>query len=284
MINNNSHSKITPIVCVNYNSDDDCLEYANKHASTINPIIIIDNSPSISSRLQNAENKKTIFYYFINGNIGYLNALGIGIAHANHLFPNYRFIALSNVDLEFNPETLNSHLIKLGDKYTKEGVGIIGPSILSIQTGLEQNPFLRNRPRKWKIKYWLYIAFNSHIGIYHQLLSNIKNNILSCINNNKDKNLINASEDVYSVHGSFFILSRNFIDSMNSIKWPCFLFGEEIWFSEMARLGNYKTIFINNFSVIHKEHITTGLVKSKKRVEWHHQSMRYIYEKFFKSL
>gem|GEM_PF-1813170 len=202
-----------------------------------------------------------------NKNKGYLKGCLLGAKNKE-----FDYILICNTDISFD-ENLISKLVK----EIRDNVWCVGPDIVLKKNGQHQNPFLVTRPSKNKIKFWRFIYSNLIIyNIYVWMHSN-KNRIVK----NKVNNFTNEKKEVYAVHGSCFLISKDCFDYIVMEKSDIFMYGEELFIAEIVRENKKKCMFNSNIKVIHNENQVTGFVGNRKKQKWLKNSFRYINKRFF---
>jgi len=85
---------------------------------------------------------------------------------------------------------------------------------------------------------------------------------------------------MYAPHGAVFIFTDiKFLKSLP--KFECFLFGEEIFIAEEARIKN-KTISYEPALVINDErHASISLIGKEKNRQFHADSIKYIMNQYY---
>jgi GT2 family glycosyltransferase len=69
---------------------------------------------------------------------------------------------------------------------------------------------------------------------------------------------------IYAPHGSFLIFSSEYFRAGGSLDFPCFLFGEEVYLAEVLRKLGLDVVYEPSLEVVHQEHKSTKLVKSRE--------------------
>ncbi len=240
-------------------------------------IIISENSgQNYEELILLAKNTENIIYLSSDtSNDGYLNGLGKALeAGVNRWgLPDWAFFSNSDLKIDFSQlfERINNHDIS-------QHSGVWSCDIIAHPTLDSQNPFLSKRPSKRKIQFYLLVYSNFYSFYLYNLLAKLKKNMIS----SNQQTITPEEKEVYAVHGSFFSLSRKFIESVGTIRWSGFLFGEEIWFAEMAKKNGLHVVLDSNLSIIHEEHLSTSLVSVNKRRKAHFDSMKILYNEFWK--
>lgn len=197
-------------------------------------------------------------------NKGYL---GGALPIYNELAQDYDFVSISNVDLELAPNFFEQLLLISAPK-----LGGIAPDVYTEKIMRHENPYMLTRPTKrnffvWGIIYsctWIY-------RLYHWLF----------LLKTKKRKIYPACE-LYAGHGSFIILTKEFIQYYPAIQFPGFMYGEEIFMAELVRAAGLKVWYAPSLRVFNVGNISTGLVNQKKKSQWSKESLRAIYQQFFK--
>ncbi|ELA66158.1 MULTISPECIES: glycosyltransferase [Enterococcus] len=234
-------------------------------------IILVDNaSPNNSFKeLYNLYHEDSIVDLLESKvNQGYARGNNLGYNYALKKY-NPEFIVVMNNDMEIKQKNF---LKEIENAYDRHHFSILGPDIYATQTKYHQNPQTRKilSKKQLKRKYRnLYIKDKLRVFLY------LKWKIKELFSKNIEKNN-NYSNHIYIgevienplLHGSCYILSRNFID-----KHPdkCFFEGTfmymeaEILYYQAIRDGE-KMIYYPNLKVEHHEDKSTD-AKLKSRVE-----------------
>ena len=216
-----------------------------------------------------------------NENLGYFGGARWGISNYLEGHPLPDWVIVSNVDLLIkDPDFLQ----KLAALKSTPSVGAVAPRIASALTGRNQNPFMRSRPSamrmhlyKWLYRSWL--ALNAHelaSAVFHWSRSAVTQVGRTKANPSRD-----LSRKIYAPHGSFVVLSKEYFRAGGSLDFPCFLFGEEIYLAESLRKLGLGVIYEPSLEVVHQEHKSTKLLKSRKLARFVASSAAYCADTYF---
>lgn len=260
------------IVCVNYNSYKELHQYllsVNEAAAHVRgffqvDVIVADNSTekqdlatgvydSIGVRLVVLENK------------GYLGAAQT-VINATENILQYDYVAISNVDLLFDSNTL----LHLQELKIDEDVAWVAPSIFSEKYNRDLNPCVLDRYKPWKLKalkltyyrwsYWLYERF-----VYAR----------------KKERVQEHRRCIYAGHGSFILLTVNFFKCYDQIDYPVFLYGEELYFAELIRKKNLKVVYSPTVVIYTSGGVSTSKLPSKSFLRYNKEAIDYILHTFY---
>jgi GT2 family glycosyltransferase len=214
-------------------------------------------------------------------NLGYFGGARRGISKYLEEHPLPDWVIVSNVDLLItDPQFLQ----KLAALKSAPHVGAVAPRIASGLTGRNQNPFMRSRPSavrmhlyKWLYRSWL--ALNAHelgSAAFHRMRTALRQVTQTTSDLGRD-----VSGKIYAPHGSFVVLSKEYFLAGGSLDFPCFLFGEEIYLAENLRRLGLDVIYEPSLEVVHQEHKSTKLLKSRKLARVVASSAAYCADTYF---
>jgi GT2 family glycosyltransferase len=241
--------------------------------------IIITNNGSKNVSILNALNEKfkNVKVLHPSINLGYFGAAHFALQsylkENNNELPNA--VIVCNSDISFNYKNFIEDLKHI---IQNKNADIIGPSIFAKHLNIYQNPYIINRLPKNRIRFYNFISSNFIFYSAFTMLHFIKKRILS----KRAITLTDKSKVCYAVHGSFMVFNQSYFKKGGTLHYPSFLFGEEIFVAETALKLNLKTVFDPSLKIIHHQHSTTGKIKSRKYVQWMHQSYSYLLKNFFK--
>lgn len=239
---------------VNYNSwhDLDVMLSSVDKLTYIPNIVIYDNASKEDkfSLLRNKYPEIGFLSIRSDVNYGYVGAL------KDYLIKNTLFhdiVLLSNADIIFTDSEVFKNFERI---HNDRNIGIVGPKIIDKVSGAQLNPHSTASIGVLFIlkKLIMYSSFRiaSIINKYHSYGVAIHKPILK--------------ESVYSVHGSFFSISKQLIisEGLSFVPW---MYGEEEIFAMKCRLANMKVIYDDSSLVIHNSHGATGISYEK----WKHR-------------
>jgi len=271
------------LICVKYGADEETARYLESlrrlQGQPNIHVLIVDNSSKRG--VPNLPTDSNFTVLRSNENLGYLGGVRRGMSSylEKHALPDW--VIVSNVDLVI---TDRQFLQQLAALKAAPRVGAVAPRIASALTGRNQNPFMRRRPSpirmhayKWLYRSW--IALNAHelaSALFHRLRSAVAQVVRTKANPSRD-----FSRKIYAPHGSFVVLSREYFRAGGSLDFPCFLFGEEIYLAESLRTLGLDVIYEPSLEVVHQEHKSTKLLKSRKLARFVASSAAYCADTYF---
>ena len=223
-------------------------------------LYFIDNSSNIQNDHVNTIQTKYAhtlkITYIFSKNLGYFPSINSAIKSKKIDLKIYDYAIISNVDL-----SIESNIFEvLKNIDVDKNLGIIGPSILSKEIGADRNPKILRRPSKMKL---LILKNIFRYGFFYSLLKIF--NTYRIKMQNKSKENINKSrlsntelKKIYAAHGSFIILSNNYLQYDYLINYPVFLFGEEIYLSENCQKYSLDVMYCPQIQVNDDEHASTS--------------------------
>lgn len=247
---------------LNYKDTIECIESLNYDIYPEKNVIIVDNgSKNESWKELNKlyKDKKDIYLLRNEENLGFAkgNNLGIDFARKNL---KCKFVLLVNNDTIFKDPTL---ITKLMESY-KEGIGVIGPNIISADN-YQQNPiakaftqeeFQKELKKLGKIKrriktsdIWIKIRKNKLLNEIMEKRKKVKKNKI--INNELAKLEVCSKELV--LHGACMLLTKDYFDYYPYLYPKTFLYYEENILTLITKKVNLNKKYIPNVYIYHKE-------------------------------
>jgi GT2 family glycosyltransferase len=254
------------LICVKYGSDTETAQYLESlrklQGQRNLQILVVDNT--VGARVSEPATERNLTVVRSEENLGYFGGArsGLSLYLREHPLPDW--VIVSNVDLMI----LDSQFLdKLAAMRGRPRLGMVAPSIRSALTGRDQNPFMRTRPSaarmhlyKWMFRSWLVLnAYELATAVFHKLRTAASKRPDACASLRED-----VSETIYAPHGSFLIFSGEYFRAGGNLDFPCFLFGEEVYLAETLRKLGLDVVYEPSLEVIHQEHKSTRLVKSRK--------------------
>lgn len=263
------------LVCVNYNSYESLNKYLlsiDKAFSKISgenelDVVVADNSETIKD-ISNVY-CYNLFVFPTHSNLGYFGGITYGIRESKFFLKEFDYIFISNVDLCMHED----FFCKLEKHRFKKEIGCIAPTIESIKEKRNRNPKILKRPSRKKMLFQSYMyKYPIIYNIYTKYIFKRRK---------KNKNNIYVKKYIYAPHGSFMIFTNKFADFLQEMKYPEFLFGEEIFIAENLRLYNLLTVFLPELCIYDSDHISTSKIKKKTFYLYNYKSMCRLIKDYF---
>ena len=160
------------------------------------------------------------------------------------------WIIACNNDILFRQKDF---LLKLS-RIDPESYPVIAPSIISIVTGKNLNPYMV-RPIKTMAKlYYDIFFFNSVTGLLIYKLRNLMKKLFTLLTVASNK----QGRTIYAPHGAFIIFSNLFFQKGGWLDENLTMYGEEFTVAEIARRLQLPVHYRPDLEVIHVEHSSTG--------------------------
>lgn len=207
-----------------------------------------------------------------NKNLGYLNGCLYGIKQLENI-NQYDWICICNTDIRMDSSLFFNTLTE--KKYSKD-VWCVAPRITLLGSDIDQNPFLVKRISKKKFTFLRTIYSGKILFSVYCFMGVLKKTF-----NNKTSENVTKKQFIYSAHGCFFILQPKCIKRLLLDNNEIFLYGEEIYISEVIRQERKKVIYDPELRIEHNENQSTGLVMSSSKQKWFKDSFTFL-EKYFK--
>lgn len=197
-------------------------------------------------------------------NLGYFG--GIEQLMQEHSPQGYDYVIVSNVDILLSTSFFHDLLAVEPGKE----VGWIAPRIASTYEHCDKNPknLRRYNKRSLLIMRFLFRHSWAH-SLHHHTLHKLKNHTRP------------YRREIYAGHGSFIILTSEYIKRCVIIHYPPFLYCEEIYLAEQCRAHQLKVVHLPGIQVSDSEHIATGQLPHKLRCQYNEQALDYILKTYY---
>lgn len=260
------------IVCVNYNSYDELCGYlhsVDKSASNVQDDLQLDVIIADNSSLKEVVDSSVYKYIRVKQvelqNLGYLGGAQAIINNVENP-TQYNYIIISNVDLQFENETVK----QLRDFEVGDNVAWVSPSIYSEKYHKNLNPNILSRYKYWKL-FLLKLTYNKlFFRIYTKYYFS-----------NKDMNVNYPEMEIYAGHGSFVILTSNFFKNYSRLDYPVFLYGEELYIAELIYKKNMKVVYTPSIKLKTTGGVSTSKIPSNSFFRYNKEAINFILNKFY---
>lgn len=267
------------IIVINYASENEVVEYAKQISSLENneniALCVVDNKHSEKS-INLEESLKgfpyEIHYYDAKANLGYMNGALFGLdrfkAEQNYI-PDW--VVISNTDIFYTDS--NFYKDFLSKDYPKD-YWCVAPSVVDTQ-GNYCNPHYKERIPLAKVNRVIKIFSKPFLMYLYFKLASLKTKL------NKS-NIKQPSQTLYSVHGCFFILRKEFFEALGEEKYGVVLYSEESFVAEIILENKKLEFYDSTLEVKHNENLTTSKLGLAKKGKYMSSSMAYIKKRFYK--
>lgn len=261
-------------VCVNYNSYSELERFLfsiDKSFSSLSDknvmieVFIADNSTKAQDIDLSTFKNFTVQILKLN-NLGYLGGAAV-IVNGIENIKSYDYVIISNVDLTIDA----SFIPTLLSLKVNTDTAWIAPSIFSQAENRDKNPKVLTRYPKRKLQI---LQFMYRFPIFHKIYT------LS-LYKTKKKRLQPPSMDIYAGHGAFMIFTKKMLETYPEIKYPIFLFGEELYFAEIISRANLKVRYEPSLKVYDEEHVSTSTMKSSFYYKCNLEALTYILHTYY---
>jgi GT2 family glycosyltransferase len=272
------------LICVNYRKPTETQHFvATALEQTLNAslrLVVVDNSPStdegcLPESVQSDPHVKAIA---TGKNLGYFG--GAAAALADHLksHPLPDWVVVSNPDVYFSDHEV---LQRLCDTHRGDEPAVIAPSIRTINTLVEQNPYMRVRPSRFRMHLyrWLFSAYP--VDVVYEGLSWVKHRGLQLFSRVRPPAGAALPERIYAPHGSFIALHRSYFERGGTLDYGAFLFGEEIFIAETVRRLGLTVLYEPAIAIEHTERSTAAGLFNRDASRFRKQASRYLVRTFF---
>jgi len=202
-------------------------------------------------------------------NLGYFGAVDWALKRVDHREVNW--LIVSNTDVRLAGKDAFAELARV----PMDDIGVLAPSIRSAWTGRDQNPYQVHRPTVAQMRRRRLILGNPILAQLVILMFAVRGRIART---RRASGKVMLSQSIYAAHGSFFAVSRTFLDRGGSFDFPMFLFAEELFLAEQAKDLKLQTLYAPTVRVEHMEHRQTGYLRSLEMLRCGARAAHYGYD------
>ena len=202
-------------------------------------------------------------------NIGYLNSLIYSFNNTANSNKTLWYI-LSNTDISINDEQFFQKILE--NSYDSN-IWSIGPSIYSEFSKSYDNPQYLKRTSIKKLNLLIFVHKHLFLSSIYHFLSKIKHLLT--------KQHLSKSRYVYSNHGGFMILKEGLLQMIKNNLYSPIMYSEELFLSEIVMKEKKLAYYDSSLSIIHRENSTTGLLKSRVKIKFIHDSLVFNKQLFY---
>lgn len=261
------------IFCVIYNSYNEYNNYIRSIEEAVRvsgefvvDVFVADNTTDNRQAINTTSTRLNIKVKQTKQNLGYFG--GVQSLMKDVDCTRYDYVIISNVDVMMESDTL----VNLIKKEPNDNVGWIAPQIYSMKENRDRNPKIVNRYSKRKLMI---------LRLMYQYP------LLHCLYNatlyKRKKISIHDAGYIYGGHGSFIILTKEYIKRCGKIDYPVFLFDEEIYLAEMCRMNNLLVEYDPTIKVSDIDHVSTSNMKSRFYNKCNIEAIDYILTTFYRA-
>ena len=272
------------ILAVCHNSYDEAFLFLSSISDSVKgtsvdlDVYFIDNSTEFNQRsVEVIQELRAGFSvkYIRSENLGYLPSIASNIEKYKVRLQDYDYSCISNVDLALD----SAFFTRLQQIEVNNEIGIYAPAILSSALHVDRNPKIVKRPSvsKLKLNRWLFKYAMSHLMLRLVNLARLKIEQHFKFGNTPHASALQASSKmIYAPHGSFMILTKEFVKSDDKLNYPMFLFCEEIYLAEKAIEFGLCVNYRPDLVVYDSEHVSTSLMKPSSYRKQNFEALSYI--------
>ncbi|TMF26722.1 MAG: glycosyltransferase family 2 protein [Chloroflexi bacterium] len=265
------------LICVNYRKPTETRRFVSSVCEqTLDvpmEVIVVDNSPE--PEIDSAEAQVKVFAS--GKNLGYFGGAAAALRDYLKYHPLPDWVIVSNPDVSLPDHDV---LQKLLDSHRGDAA-VIAPSIRTLNSFVEQNPYMRVRPTRWRMRMNALIFSHYPVDAVYQGLSWIKHRTLDGVTTQDPSATAAVSERIYAPHGSFIALHRSYFEKGGTLDYGAFLFGEEIFVAETARRLGLTVLFEPSIVIEHTERSTAHGLWNRETSRYRRQASRYLARHFF---
>lgn len=260
------------LLCVTYNSYEDLETFKLSVDNAVGEaegqvdvdMLVADNTVENVREIQCSAKHIKVKSIAYHKNLGYFGGIKRLMDEVD--CRQYDYTIISNVDIIVDAVFMKG----LSQRVVERGTGWIAPQIYSENEGRDRNPKIMKRYTLYKLKLLRQMFIHPLLNyLYRQTVYRRK------------KYQTYEKGEIYGGHGSFIILTREYLERCGTIDYPVFLFGEEIYLAEQCLKHGLKVIYDPSLKVIDKEHTSTGNMATHFYNKCNVEALEYIIRTFY---
>jgi GT2 family glycosyltransferase len=248
-------------------------------------VVIVDNASGaehiarLRSALSMVENARLIESPL---NRGYFGAATLALDQYREKgcgLPDW--VIVSNSDILVDDQSFLDKLLRL----ESSSLGMVAPRVIVPPWNLNQNPYLRTRPRRLR-RFTMHIFSHDYfLAVAWDWLSRAKRDIgFGMVRKLRSAVDESANETIhvpiYAPHGSFMVFSRRYFEAGGYLDCELFLYAEEVSVGENCRRLGLPVVYVPFLSVVHNEHQSLGIGVTRSMFIHQQRSIRHVLSKY----
>jgi len=272
------------LICVNYRKPAETQRFVasvlEQSLSSPLHVVVVDNSPAAGNgAVPDSVSADPHVTAFASGkNLGYFG--GAAAALADYLLANPlpEWVIVSNPDVYLPDSKVLQRLVEI---HKGEEPAVIAPSINTLNSAVDQNPYMRARPSPYRMRLnsWIFSAYP--VDMVYQSISWMKHRALDGLTKERPAGTPAFPEKIYAPHGSFIALHRSYFERGGTLEHGAFLFGEEIFVAETARRLGMTVLYEPAVVIQHTERSAARGLWNRDTSRYRRQASRYLARTFF---
>lgn len=156
--------------------------------------------------------------------------------------------------------------------------GVVAPTILSLKDGIDLNPQYRQRLSEGKLRRLQWIYAHRLTYVIFNVLARVKEVFSGWRRRSSQAGITSIS--IYAAHGAMFIFADvEFFLRLPA--FPCFLFGEELFIAEEARIAKVSVVYEPSLRVRDVRHASISQLPDEFRRSLSLKSVKFILNQYY---
>jgi GT2 family glycosyltransferase len=189
------------------------------------------------------------------------------------------WVVVSNVDVGFVDQAFFVRLLQApypGD------IGVVAPSIRSEARHGDWNPKIGTRPSRRRMHAYKLLYRSRWLFNFYEMLARVKYALTGSRRSRAGSEEPGTTPRfIYAAHGACMLFAREYFVRGGTLRYPSFLFGEEIFVAETARELGLRTVYDPQLAMTSEDHVSTGWLRSKRMVEYMRESAVFLADRYF---
>ncbi|HSS60645.1 MAG TPA: glycosyltransferase [Candidatus Limnocylindrales bacterium] len=272
------------VICVNYRKPAETRRFVSsvlEQAMTSSlHVIVVDNSPAGEENgVPDSVKADPHVESFGNGkNLGYFGGAAAALRDFRAANPQPEWVVVCNPDIYLPQHDVLQRLVEM---HRGDEPAVIAPSIHTLNSAVDQNPYMRVRPQSYRMRLNSLIFSTYPVDVVYQSVSYLKHRVLDGMSKEPPAGAPRFAEKIYAPHGSFIALHRSYFERGGTLDHGAFLFGEEIFVAETARRYDLTVLYEPAVAIQHTERSPGRGLWNRDTSRYRRQASRYLARTFF---
>lgn len=271
------------LFCIDFHTAEDTLRFLQslraqaQQSVELHPWVIDNGGEPRSQALHAKSGEDSIRVLSAPDNLGYFGGAAWGLTQYLAQAPQPDWVIVSNPDIAFEQADFFE---QLHARHAESGAMVVAPAIVSERSGNNQNPFMRSRPTRQRMRFYREV-FRTYPGLLaYETAARVATHAFGRL----PRRAQSASQlrTVYAGHGSFMAFHRSYFEAGCGLQPGAFLYLEEIFVAETVRRAAGKVLYDPQLRVEHRQHASTGLFKSRTTARFVRDAQAHYYDAYFR--
>jgi GT2 family glycosyltransferase len=156
--------------------------------------------------------------------------------------------------------------------------GVLAPDTLVPTTQIRQNPYLRQRPGRWRLKTLLFLfrhptAYRLYLALRRWFPRRASSHVPP----------VSSAGEIYAPHGACIVFNARYFTAGGTLNHFSFLYAEENFVAESCRRAGLRVRYEPSLRVEHHEHSAMRKVPSEVHLQYMRDATTALLDRYYRS-